>query len=188
MSSNDSTGCAAGASTAAAAPTTVSFGYSAAEDRIVGVCTQGETSATVLLTRRLVRQVIARLAQMLEQSSPIAGRAPAAMRAEVVQFEHESAVAQLSIGTGPAPTKALGAAASRASGLLVARVDLTTQPQGYVLVLSDGGSRNVTLRLQWQDLHRLLGALHQQARGAQWDLAEAAPWLAPPAASSAATA
>lgn len=188
MSSNDNAAPAAGTTAKAAVAATVSFGYSVAEDRIVGLCTQGETSATVLLTRRLVRQIIARLAQLLDQSSPIAGRAPAAMRAEVVQFEHQSAVAQLASSVGPVAAQAPSGAASQSPGLLVARVDLTPQPQGFLLVLSDATGRNVTLRLQWQDLHRLVGALHQQARNAQWDLAQAVPWLTPQAATSAATA
>jgi hypothetical protein len=165
---------------------TASFTYSAAEDRILGQFAQGNAGATVLLTRRLVRQVISRLAQLLERSSPIAGRAPAMMRAEVVQFEHESAVAQLATTNRPAPGT-VGAAASQAETLLIARVDLTPQPPGFVLVLSDAAGRNVTLRLQWQDLHRLVGALHRQACVAQWDLAEAVPWLAASPGSAAAT-
>jgi len=166
--------------TAAAAPqaASISFGYSVAEDRIIGVCSQGDASVTLLLTRRLVRSLIARLAKYLDQSSPMAGRAPAAMRAEVVEIEHQSAVAQLATASGPAAGRALGEAAARGAALLVARADLTPQPPGFVLVLSDANGRNVSVRLQWQDLHRVIGALHQQARAAQWDIGEPVPWLA----------
>jgi len=168
-------------------PATISFGYSAAEDRIIGVCAQGEASATVLLTRRMVRQLIAHLARLLDRSSEMAGRAPAAMRAEVVQFEHQSAVAQLSTGTGAAAAQTLSRAASQAPALLVARVDLTPQPPGFLLVLSGAAGRNVTLRVQWQDLHGLVAALHQQASGAKWDLDEPVPWLASAVTSPAAS-
>lgn len=173
---------------AGAAAVTLTFGYSAAEDRIVGVCAQGDVSGTVLLTRRLVRQIIARLAQLLNQSSPVASRAPASMRAEVVQIEHQSAVAQLSCGSGPAALKSLGDAAARSPGMLVTRVDLTPQGNGFLLVFGAADGRNASLRLQWQDLHRLVAALNLQARNAQWDFAEAAPWLAQPQASSPAAA
>lgn len=183
---NSSVDAAAGTAPAPAAAS-VTFGYSNAEDRIVGVFSQGEASVTLLLTRRLVRPMITRLAQLLDQSSPVAGRAPAAMRAEVVQIEHESAVSQLSTGSGPAAGKALGEAAARAPVLLVARADLTPQPPGFVLVLGDAGGRNVSVRLQWQDLHRLVAALNQQARAAQWDLGEPVPWLAPPPPATTAT-
>lgn len=168
-----------------AAAASVTFGYNSGEDRIVGVFSQGQTSVTLLLTRRLVRPIIARLAQLLDQSSPVAGRAPAAMRADVVQIEHQSAVAQLAMGTGPAAGRALGEAAARGPALLVARADLTPQPPGFTLVLSDASGRSVSVRLQWEDLHRLVAALNQQARIAQWDLGEPVVWLASPAAAPA---
>jgi len=164
----------------AAAAATVSFAYSTAEDRIIGVLGQGEAVARVMLTRRLVRQTMARLAQLLERSSPMAGRAPAAMRADVVQIEHQSAVAQLATRRGEAAVQALNAAARRTPALLVTQVNLTPSPPGFLLMLGGAGGQSVTLRLQWRDLHRLLGALRQQARKAEWDLADAVPWLAPP--------
>jgi hypothetical protein len=158
----------------------VSLTYSPLEDRLVGIFGEGERGVTVLLTRRLVRQTITRLAQLLERSSPMAERAPAAMRADVVQIEHQSAVAQLATRTGEAAVQALNAAASRAPALLVTQVNLTPSPPGFLLMLGGAGGHSVTLRLQWRDLHRLLGALRQQARKAEWDLADAVPWLAPP--------
>lgn len=161
-----------------AAAAAVSFGYSAAEDRIIGVFAQGETGATVQLTRRVVRQLVAALAQLLDRASPVASRAPASMRAEVVQLEHQSAVAQLTTGGSSSAARTLSMAARNAPALLITRVNLTQQPSGYLLVVSDAAGRNVTTRLQWQDLHRLLGALHQQADSAKWDLDAAVPWLA----------
>jgi hypothetical protein len=164
--------------TAPAAPAaTVSFGYDAAEDRIVGVFAQGEEGAKVLLTRRLVRNLVASLAKLLDQSSPLAARAPAAMRSEVVEMEHRGAVAQLASAQG-FPPQAAAVAARPSPAMLVARIDLTPQDGGHLLLLHDAGGRNVTVKMQWQDLHRLVGALHQQAAAAHWDLA-AAPWLAP---------
>ena len=188
MSENDISPTRAGEAAGSAAALTVSFGYSAAEDRIIGVVAQGETRATVMLTRRLVRRTIARLAELLDRSSPMAGRAPAAMRAEVVQIEHQSAVSTLARGSGAVAAKAMGEAASRSPRLLVTQVSLTPQPPGFVLVLAGAGGRKVTLRLKWQDLHRIVGALHQQARDAQWDLADTVPWLAPPETTSPASA
>jgi hypothetical protein len=176
---NESTAPAQGGAVAAAA-TTLSFGYSAAEDRIVGMFRQGSAGASVLLTRRLVRQLIAQLARFLDQASPVARRAPAAMRAEVVQIEHHSAVAQLARSSDPAAAKEIRAADVRGPALLVTQVNLAPRGSGFLLQFGDAEGRAVKLRLQSADLHRLVGALRQQAQTAQWDLADAVPWLAQP--------
>jgi len=170
---------AAPLSEAAAPAASVSFGYDRTEDRIVGVFAQGETGAKVLLTRRLVRNLIGALAKLLDKSSSLAGRAPAAMRAEVVDMEHRGAVAQIAHAAG-FPPQAAAVAARPAPGMLVTRVDVKPQPGGYLLVLLDAAGRDVTVQMQWDDLHRLVGALNQQAAAAQWDLAGGVPWLGQP--------
>jgi len=163
----------------AAPAASVSFGYDRGEDRIVGVFAQGEVGAKVWLTRRLVRNLIASLAKLLDKTSSLAGRAPAAMRAEVVEMEHRGAVAQIANAPG-FPPQAAAVAARPAAALLIARVDLKPQPGGYLLVMLDAAGHDVTVKMQWEDLHRLVGALNQQAATAQWDLAGAVPWLSQP--------
>lgn len=159
-----------------ASPAMISFGYSAVEDRIVAVIARDNSGATMLLTRRLVREAIPSLWRFLERSSPLAQRAPVAMRAEVLQTEHQGAVAKLATGRGLPPPAA--AVARQSPARLVVRLDVVPDGEAYVLAFADAGGGQVRVRLAWQDLHRLVGALHRQAASARWDLAAGAPWVA----------
>lgn len=165
------------------------FAYNTAEDRIVATWVDpAGAPVRILLTRRMVGQLGPRLAALLDQASASARRAPSDLRAAVLQFEHQSAVARVTspAGAAGAAGTVVGAASSSGSDapprqLLAGRVEISPRAAGVVLRLAEGESAGeaITLQLQWAELHGFLAALARQVARAHWALPEWARWLAP---------
>lgn len=168
-----------------AANMSLKFGYSAAEDRIVATW-HGAAGAPVriLLTRRMVGQLGPRLAALLDRASASARRAPSDLRAAVLQFEHQSAVARVMPAGGVAGGSVVApplAADTPPRQLLAVRVEVTPRTAGVVLRLAEAEPEGeaLALQLRWSELHGFLEALWRQVARAQWALPDWARWLAP---------
>ena len=85
----------------------LTFAYSESEDRLTLLARDAAGGAVhVLLTRRLTERLINGLAQLLEQSSPLAQTAPADLRSDIILMEHQDAL----FGEGRAQAESVEAA------------------------------------------------------------------------------
>jgi hypothetical protein len=71
-------------------------GTNAVEDRVVLIAsTKGHGRRAVLLTRRLMKSLLSKYAQVLEQTSETASQAAAGHKNEILQMEYVAALSQI---------------------------------------------------------------------------------------------
>jgi hypothetical protein len=164
-------------------------GTNAVEDRVVLIAsTKGHGRRAVLLTRRMMKALLAKYASVLEQTSETASQAAADHKAEVLQMEHVSAVSQGDHGrteeSGP------GAPANpTAPDAVYLGTDVHFQQRdGQILLAFDGVQRTsdgpdgrskepvVGFLLDRTNAHKVLALLKDKADEAGWDLPKPSGW------------
>jgi hypothetical protein len=152
--------------------TTVTFVYAMREDRVLAAINPGRPEAwSCWLTRRIVLALLDRLGEVLANTSPLAQRAPAETRKEVVAFEHDAAMAQTAERMTQTPVEALNASATAAE--LVDQLSIANQGENFRIEFrgaSGGGAAGVLRRAGIQRISQML----------QNEVAKAG-WLAAPA-------
>ena len=150
------------------------FAYAPAPDRlaltVVGAEGQG---AVFAITRRLARQLAARLVRILMDSSAEVGRTAAAHREDVLLFEHLAVTGVLGDVGSAAPAALQLPNGIPAAGLLI-RIHLQVGPAGLSLRLFGETGTEATLVLGRHQIHQMLGVLAAKAREAEWDFGELA--------------
>ncbi|MBX9930315.1 MAG: hypothetical protein K2Y56_02055 [Methylobacterium sp.] len=157
----------------------LTFAYNEPEDRLTLLA--GDTlgqSIHVLMTRRLTERLINGLAQLLEQSSPLAQTAPADLRNDIILMEHQDALFGRT-EPGPAVTDAIEPANAAPPTHLILAIDVAVMPQTFEIGLRAGAAFLIRLSLDRHSVHRLVEALSQRAEAAGWNLVLGAPWLEP---------
>ncbi len=161
--------------------TTVTFVYAMREDRILAAINPGRPEAwSCWLTRRVVLALLERLAQLLANTSPLAQRAPAESRGEVVAFEHDAAMAKTAERMIQTPADALNASATAAE--LVEQLSIANQGDNFRVEFrgaSGGGAAGVLARA---GLQRILQMLQDEVGKAGWLAMPAKPQPAQAAA------
>ena len=154
--------------------TTVTFVYVMREDRILAAINPGLPEAwSCWLTRRVVLALLDSAADLVTKTSPLAQRAPAEIRRELVTFEHEAAMAKTAPRMTQTPADALNASASAAE--LVERVSISSQGEHFQLELrgiNGGGAAGVLFRV---GIQRVLQMLQDEVTKAGWLAAPAKP-------------
>lgn len=177
--------------------TRLDVGIDPAEDRLCVVLhTVEHGRRTLLLTRRLLRNLLAQVSRDMLRSSAAAARAPLDCREEVLRMEHVGALADPP--AGPAAQAAAHAPAGEASPVWLAlEVKITVRPDLLVLgflgrplipAAAAGLEPVAALSLGRPDAHRVLALLVGKARDAGWDLCDGPSWLRPDEAPAAAAA
>lgn len=161
--------------TAPAQPTAFHLSYDAEEDRIlIAVDIDAGRRYGMGLTRRLVKLVLAALADLAVKRSEAAGAADPQHRDIVLNFEHARAVAT-GLASGDTrrhePQKPLEQPAR-----LVREVKLTPR-EGGVTLACDDRQRMLTLELPLARVHSFMAGMLDLAAGAGWDLPLIATWL-----------
>ena len=161
------------ASGAAAQPTQLSLAFSPTEDRLLLWLGSGEAAVRLHLTRRLVARLLDALAGVLAKSSLPASQAPAAMRDDLVLFEHQGVLAT------PAAPPADPEATLPLSGALhlVETVNIVTHPSSFEMRFVTLEGKDFPISLGRQDMHRVLELLYRQTLAAEWAIAVDADWL-----------
>lgn len=182
-----------------AAPETLTFpsivaldmGINQPEDRVVMIArTQAAGRKIILLTRRMMGQLLGNYAELMKRTSPAVARAPSAHQNEVLQMEHVSA---LITAAPPAPTPD-SAAADEPSDQQAETVHLITEIRLQVtdshLMIGFIGQRRhapgidenandavAAATMDRTEAHRFLAMLNDKAREAMWGLDGLCPWL-----------
>ena len=159
--------------------TNLRFAYNETEDRLTVLATDAQSQGVhVALTRRLTDRLINGLAQLLEQTSTVAVKAPAEMRDDIILMEHQDAL----YGQGQAPTTDPGTGKALPNlpvPRLVTSIDVSITPTTFEIRVGDAQTPLITLSLDRFHVHRLVEALSQRAEAAGWHIAVNAAWLEP---------
>lgn len=161
--------------TAPLAATDLDIGYDQVQDRVRLVARAGSHSVDLLVTRRLVRAVVAGLVELLMKTSAAVARAPADSRSEVLLFEHLGTLSHLMAeGAAPKPAAApqTGPEAPVRSASLMTKIDITSTPKDVQLRMHDETGERATIVMAREKAHQFLAVLLDKAMAADWDLSE----------------
>ena len=160
----------------------LALSYSDAEDRLeLRVAGKSGPAERLHLTRRLVRQLLRTIAEILLKSSTKARKVSADASLEIVIFEHEAAMAARVADEKKARETAgtpgnLDAAAPLAHRL-VSAIKLRPRLPNHVIELHVGDEVAAMMTVQPPELHRLLASLDRCVRQAEWGIEAETGWL-----------
>jgi hypothetical protein len=160
-------------------------GVNHVEDRVVLiVTTKGHGKRAVLLTRRMMKHLLKKYAQVLEKTSETASQAAASHKAEVLQMEHISALSQIDQETDETGDTGQPPQATADVGYLA--TDARFEARGdQILLAFDGLQRHPDSNskepvcgfpLDRTTAHRVLAMLKDKADEAGWDLPKPSGW------------
>jgi hypothetical protein len=145
----------------------LALAYDGIQDRILAVVNPGALDSwSFWLTRHLVLKVLGGLPPALEATSPVAKRAPAEYRSDLVAFEREAALATTQgamTRTDPSVLHNNATAAELAIGLSV-----SDQGDSFRLELRGERGGLAAGMLARSELQRVFQMLHDEARKAAW--------------------
>lgn len=160
--------------------TSLDLHHDPVEDRLVLTARGAEDDPVAMtFTRRLTRALLGKLTDLLMRSNEEVGRAPAEHRAEVLLFEHMSALSEASrADASPDGGEATAGPKAPPPGtpVMVHRIDFTIRTAGIGIVLFDEASQRVSVGLTRAEAHRVLDMLVRKTREADWNLDEM-DWL-----------
>lgn len=169
-------------------------GTNALEDRVVLIAsTKAHGRRALLLTRRLMKSLLAKYAQVLEQTSETASHAAASHRNEVLQMEYIAALSQIDQESGPDGADDQDGDHSQRKRRAPDAVYLATgvhfEPRdGNILLAFDGVRRdeqepNGTTKepalgfvMDRTTAHKVLAMLKEKGDEAGWDLPKPSGW------------
>ena len=164
-------------------------GVNRVEDRVVVIAsTKGHGRRAVLLTRRLMKSLLVKYAQFLEQTSEPASQAAASHKVEVLQMEYISALSQIDRGSGGDQDPGRQQTTNAPDAVCLGTEVHFQQRDGQILLAFDGVLRNVGgadgiakepvvgFLLDRAIAHRVLAMLKEKADEAGWDLPKPSGW------------
>ena len=180
------------------------LGFNAAEDRVVMLArTHQSEIRVILLTRRMMGQLLGHYADLMRRTSPAVARAPSAHQNEVLQMEQVSALMSAApqqpistpvSGPGSAPGSAPGSgqaatvADAPRSFHLVTEIRMQVNdshlslgfigPQQSFTATSEAPTAPIAAAtMDRAEAHRFLAMLNDKAVEAGWGLEGICPWL-----------
>jgi hypothetical protein len=157
--------------------TQITISYDEIEDRIFVDTGDGRTRARLILTRRITHRLLGAFIALLERSSLAVTRAPADLRAEVIAFEHLSAISHSEEQDTPASPAPLSPATGAPDATVIAKVDVQVAPQSFRLLFHSSEEAVAGLTLSRPNFHKILAALDRFAAAAEWNIRGDAEWL-----------
>lgn len=170
------------------------MGVNPQEDRVVMIArTHAQGSRVILLTRRMMIQLLGHYSDLMKRTSPAVARAPSAQQLEVLQMEHVGALIAGGSQATPAPASDAAATPQEAprpaeSVHLVTEIRLQVSDTHLILGFM-GQSRHAigvdetridpvaAATMDRAEAHRFLAMLNDKAREAGWGLEGLCPWL-----------
>jgi hypothetical protein len=167
------------------------IGINALEDRVVLIAsTKGHGRRAVLLTRRMMKTLLSKYAQILEQTSETAAQAAASHKNEVLQMEYIAALSQIDQEGGDGDGEAdHGKRKATAPDSIYLATGVHFQPRdGNILLAFDGVHRDASAPNGTQPeptlgfvmdrttAHKVLAMLQDKADEAGWDLPKPSGW------------
>jgi hypothetical protein len=145
----------------------VTFVYDAREDRVLAAINSGKPEAwSCWLTRRLALLLLERAVNLLASTSTLAQRAPADIRAELVAFERDAAIAKTARAMSYTPADVFKTSGTTAE--LVERMTISSQGDNFRVELrgeTGGGAAGVVTRAEFQ---RILQMLQTEVAKTDW--------------------
>ncbi|HYC02731.1 MAG TPA: hypothetical protein VED40_05525 [Azospirillaceae bacterium] len=160
---------------------TITFSYDEGEDRVLVNCKaeDPERLETLMLSRRMVRNILRTCAGILAQSSERAGRTPSGYREDVLAMEHLGAVASSSQHQSSLPPMQAVPTQEVEHRHLVLQLDIDSRADGgYMLRFHDRTGMCVATGVTRVEMHHVLDALVGLSRRGEWGLDAEAGWLA----------
>lgn len=146
--------------------------YDIEADRLLLTARSDERGIDFHLTRRMTRHLLSGTLDLMMKTSDVVARSGPDHRADVLLFEHTSA---LEVTPGPTPTPpAIMQAQVQAALLpvLARRVDIELNREGMKLSLWGATHLEAWIHLARGQGHQLIDMLLLKVREAEWDLAE----------------
>jgi hypothetical protein len=160
-----------------------SFGYKLREDRILATINAGTPEAWACwLTRRLVLALLARGAEFLASTSPLAKRAPSEARGELAAFERDTAMAKTAPSMTYGPADVLSPPSIEAE--LAKRLTISNLGDNMRLELHGEGGGGAVGVMARAELQRILQMLQIEVNRGAWLAAPAGAAPAPAAAAA----
>lgn len=150
----------------------ITFVYGKREDRVLAAINAGGTEAwSCWLTRRLVLVLLERATELIANTSPLAQRASADIRGELVAFERDAAIAKTAKAMTRTPADVLKTSGTAAE--LVEQVSISGQGDKFRMELrgENGGSAGGVV--ERAELQRILQMLQIEVGKAAWLAASA---------------
>jgi hypothetical protein len=145
----------------------VNFSYVVEQDRVLAAINPGHPEAwSCWLTRRLVLALLERAAGFLASTSQVVRQAPANVRAEVVTFEREVAMAKTTKAMSVTPPDVLKASARAAE--LAVRLTISSLPENYRVELQGEAGGGAAGLFTSAELQRFLQMLQAEVAKAGW--------------------
>lgn len=168
------------------------MGFNPTEDRVVMLGrTHSAGVRVILLTRRMMGQLLSHYAGLMKRTSPAVARAPSAHQNEVLQMEHVSALMSGAAAPAAAPEAAEGVAPPEPpeqSAHLVTEIRMQVN-DAHLMIGFIGPARftpgvDETLiapiaaaTMDRAEAHRFLALLNDKAKEGGWGLEGLCPWL-----------
>lgn len=168
------------------------MGFNPTEDRVVMLGrTHSAGVRVILLTRRMMGQLLSHYAELMKRTSPAVARAPSAQQNEVLQMEHVSALMSGAAAPAAAPEAAEGEAPPEPpeqSAHLVTEIRMQVN-DAHLMIGFIGPARftpgvDETLiapiaaaTMDRAEAHRFLALLNDKAKEGGWGLEGLCPWL-----------
>lgn len=168
------------------------MGFNPTEDRVVMLGrTHSAGVRVILLTRRMMGQLLSHYAELMKRTSPAVARAPSAHQNEVLQMEHVSALMSGAAAPAAAPEAAEGEAPPEPpeqSAHLVTEIRMQVN-DAHLMIGFIGPARftpgvDETLiapiaaaTMDRAEAHRFLALLNDKAKEGGWGLEGLCPWL-----------
>jgi len=163
------------------------IGTNAVEDRVVLIAgTKAHGRRGVLLTRRLVKSLLSKYAQVLEQTSEAASQAASGYKAEILQMEHVAAQAQMNQAGGDGGE---GEQTERPVEVIHLATRVHLEPRDDNILLAFDGVRRdrdepngstpkpaAAILMDRMTAHKVLAMLQEKGNEAGWDLAKPTGW------------
>jgi hypothetical protein len=158
---------------------TIRMGFLETDDRLLVDFVNAEHTQTMLITRRIARRIIRGVAQLLAQSSAVMARVPVSHKTDVLVWEHLSALQTGNAATIPGEKSADNQPTDRPAKPfpLLHKLDINVQPSSFHLAFVGVDNQSFSIDVTRSELHRLIAALRQAARHAEWDLDAEVGWL-----------
>lgn len=169
------------------------MGVNPTEDRVVMLArTHAAGVKVILLTRRMMGQLLSHYAELMKRTSPAVARAASAHQNEVLQMEHVSAL--LAVASAPAPAAAEASEGEAAVEQPKQTAHLVTEVRMQVndahLMIGFIGPARFTpgadetliapiaaATMDRAEAHRFLALLNDKAKEGGWGLEGLCPWL-----------
>jgi len=168
------------------------MGFNPTEDRVVMLArTHSSGVRIILLTRRIMGQLLSHYAELIKRTSPAVARAPSAQQNEVLQMEHVSALMAGGSAAAAQPPAEEGDPASeppKQSAHLVTEVRMQVN-EAHLMIGFIGPARSTpgvdemliepiaAATMDRAEAHRFLALLNDKAKEGGWGLDSLCPWL-----------